>query len=280
MALKHFKPVTPSLRELVLVDRSELHKGKPEKTLTEGKSSSGGRNNHGRVTVRFRGGGHKRRYRVVDFRRRERLGQTATVERIEYDPNRTAFIALIKFDDGDKSYILAPQRLTKGDKVVAAEQADIKPGNAMPLQAIPVGTIVHNIEMKIGRGGAIARSAGSYAQVVGRDQGYVILRLNSGEQRLIHGACFASIGAVSNPDHMNTNMGKAGRRRWLGHKPHNRGVSMNPIDHPHGGGEGRTSGGRHPVSPWGQPTKGKKTRQNKRTDGMILQSRHIRKKKS
>jgi len=280
MALKHFKPVTPSLRELVLVDRSELHKGKPEKTLTQGKSSSGGRNNHGRVTVRFRGGGHKRRYRVVDFRRRERLGQTATVERIEYDPNRTAFIALIKFDDGDKSYILAPQRLTKGDKVIAAEQADIKPGNAMPLQAIPIGTIVHNIEMKIGRGGAIARSAGSYAQVVGRDQGYVILRLNSGEQRLIHGACFASIGAVSNPDHMNTNMGKAGRRRWLGHKPHNRGVSMNPIDHPHGGGEGRTSGGRHPVSPWGQPTKGKKTRQNKRTDGMILQSRHIRKKKS
>jgi large subunit ribosomal protein L2 len=280
MALKHFKPVTPSLRELVLVDRSELHKGKPEKTLTQGKSSSGGRNNHGRVTVRFRGGGHKRRYRVVDFRRRERLGQTATVERIEYDPNRTAFIALIKFDEGDKSYILAPQRLTKGDKVIAAEQADIKPGNAMPLQAIPVGTIVHNIEMKIGRGGAIARSAGSYAQVVGRDQGYVILRLNSGEQRLIHGACFASIGAVSNPDHMNTNMGKAGRRRWLGHKPHNRGVSMNPIDHPHGGGEGRTSGGRHPVSPWGQPTKGKKTRQNKRTDGMILQSRHMRKKKS
>jgi large subunit ribosomal protein L2 len=280
MALKHFKPVTPSLRELVLVDRSDLHKGKPEKTLTQGKSSSGGRNNHGRVTVRFRGGGHKRRYRVVDFRRRERLGQTATVERIEYDPNRTAFIALIKFDDGNKSYILAPQRLAKGDKVLAAEQADVKPGNAMPLQAIPVGTIVHNIEMKIGRGGAIARSAGSYAQIVGRDQGYVIVRLNSGEQRLIHGACFASIGAVSNPDHMNTNMGKAGRRRWLGRKPHNRGVYMNPIDQPHGGGEGRTSGGRHPVSPWGQPTKGKKTRQNKRTDGMILQSRHIRKKKS
>jgi large subunit ribosomal protein L2 len=280
MALKHFKPVTPSLRELVLVDRSDLHKGKPEKTLTHGKSASGGRNNHGRVTVRFRGGGHKRRYRLVDFRRRERLGQMATVERIEYDPNRTAFIALIKFGDGDKSYIIAPQRLAKGDKVVAAEQADIKPGNAMPLQAIPVGTIVHNIEMKVGRGGAIARSAGSYAQIVGRDQGYVIVRLNSGEQRLIHGACFASIGAVSNPDHMNTNIGKAGRSRWLGRKPHNRGVSMNPIDHPHGGGEGRTSGGRHPVSPWGQPTKGKKTRQNKRTDGMILQSRHLRKKKS
>jgi len=280
MALKHFKPVTPSLRELVIVDRSSLHKGKPEKALTEGQSSSGGRNNHGRVTVRFRGGGHKQRYRIVDFKRRERLGQEATVERIEYDPNRTAFIALISFADGAKSYIIAPQRLAKGDKVVAAEQADIKPGNAMPLQAIPVGTIVHNIEMKIGKGGAIARSAGSYAQIVGRDQGYVILRLASGEQRLIHGGCFASIGAVSNPDNMNTNLGKAGRSRWLGRMPHNRGVSMNPIDHPLGGGEGRTSGGRHPVSPWGQPTKGMKTRMNKRTDGMILASRHNRKKKS
>jgi large subunit ribosomal protein L2 len=280
MALKHFKPVTPSLRELVIVDRSTLHRGKPEKTLTEGKSSSGGRNNHGRVTVRFRGGGHKQRYRIVDFKRRERLGQTATVEHIEYDPNRTAFIALISFPDGAKSYIIAPQRLAKGDRVIAAEQADIKPGNAMPLQAIPVGTLVHNVEMKIGKGGAIARSAGSYAQIVGRDQGYVILRLSSGEQRLIHGGCFASIGAVSNPDNMNTNLGKAGRSRWLGRKPHNRGVSMNPIDHPHGGGEGRTSGGRHPVSPWGQPTKGKKTRMNKRTDGMILVSRHNRKKKS
>ena len=280
MALKHFKPVTPSLRELVIVDRSTLHRGKPEKTLTEGKSSSGGRNNHGRVTVRFRGGGHKQRYRIVDFKRRERLGQTATVEHIEYDPNRTAFIALISFPDGAKSYIIAPQRLAKGDRVIAAEQADIKPGNAMPLQAIPVGTLVHNVEMKIGKGGAIARSAGSYAQIVGRDQGYVILRLSSGEQRLIHGGCFASIGAVSNPDNMNTNLGKAGRSRWLGRKPHNRGVSMNPIDHPHGGGEGRTSGGRHPVSPWGQPTKGKKTRMNKRTDGMILASRHNRKKKS
>jgi large subunit ribosomal protein L2 len=280
MALKHFKPVTPSLRELVIVDRSMLHKGKPEKSLTEGQSSSGGRNNHGRVTVRFRGGGHKQRYRIVDFKRREKLGQEATVERIEYDPNRTAFIALISFADGAKSYIIAPQRLAKGDKVIAAEQADIKPGNAMPLQAIPVGTIVHNIEMKIGKGGAIARSAGSYAQIVGRDQGYVILRLASGEQRLIHGGCFASIGAVSNPDNMNTNLGKAGRSRWLGRMPHNRGVSMNPIDHPLGGGEGRTSGGRHPVSPWGQPTKGMKTRMNKRTDGMILASRHARKKKS
>ena len=278
MALKNFKPVTPSLRELVIVDRSGLYKGNPEKTLTEGKSSSGGRNNYGRVTVRFRGGGHKQRYRIVDFRRREKLGQTATVERIEYDPNRTAFIALISFEDGTKSYILAPQRLAAGDKVVAAEQADIKPGNAMPLQAIPVGTIVHNIEMKIGKGGAIARSAGSYAQIVGRDQGYVIVRLSSGEQRLVHGGCFASIGAVSNPDNMNTNLGKAGRNRWLGRKPHNRGVTMNPIDHPHGGGEGRTSGGRHPVSPWGQPTKGKKTRMNKRTDGMILASRHARNK--
>jgi large subunit ribosomal protein L2 len=280
MALKHFKPVTPSQRELVIVDRSSLHKGKPEKGLTEGKPATGGRNNHGRVTVRFRGGGHKQRYRIVDFKRRDKLGQEATVERIEYDPNRTAFIALIGFADGKKSYIIAPQRLAKGDKVIAAEQADIKPGNAMPLQAIPVGTIVHNVEMKIGKGGAIARSAGSYAQIVGRDQGYVILRLSSGEQRLIHGGCFASIGAVSNPDNMNTNLGKAGRSRWLGRMPHNRGVSMNPIDHPLGGGEGRTSGGRHPVSPWGQPTKGMKTRMNKRTDGMILASRHARKKKS
>jgi large subunit ribosomal protein L2 len=279
MALKNYNPTTPGQRQLVMVDRSALYKGKPVKALTEGKHSSGGRNNTGRTTVRFRGGGHKQRYRIVDFRRREKLGESATVERIEYDPNRTAFIALISFEDGTKSYIIAPQRLAAGDKVVAAEQADIKPGNAMPLQAIPVGTIVHNIEMKIGKGGAIARSAGSYAQIVGRDQGYVIVRLSSGEQRLVHGGCFASIGAVSNPDNMNTNLGKAGRNRWLGRKPHNRGVSMNPIDHPHGGGEGRTSGGRHPVSPWGQPTKGKKTRMNKRTDGMILASRHNRKKK-
>ena len=279
MALKSFKPITPGLRQLVIVDRSGLYKGKPEKSLTEGLSSKGGRNNTGRITVRFRGGGHKRTYRIVDFKRRARLGDTATVERIEYDPNRTAYIALIGYEDGEKAYILAPQRLSAGDKVTAAEQADIKPGNAMPIGNIPVGTVVHNIETKIGRGGSIARSAGSYAQIVGRDRGYVAVRLGSGEQRLVHGRCFATVGAVSNPDHMNISMGKAGRNRWLGKRPHNRGVVMNPIDHPHGGGEGRTSGGRHPVTPWGKPTKGHKTRSNKRTDKFIVTSRHARKKR-
>ena len=278
MALKTFKPITPSLRQLVIVDRSELHKGKPVKTLTEGKSSAGGRNNNGRITVRFRGGGHKQSYRIVDFKRRK-LDMPAKVERLEYDPNRTAFIALIKYADGELSYILAPQRLGVGAEVISGAQVDVKPGNAMPLSAIPVGTIVHNVEMKIGKGGAIARSAGNYAQIVGRDQGYVIVRLNSGEQRLIHGQCFASIGAVSNPDHMNTTIGKAGRQRWFGRRPHNRGVVMNPIDHPHGGGEGRTSGGRHPVTPWGKPTKGKKTRSNKQTTKFIVTSRHKAKKK-
>jgi large subunit ribosomal protein L2 len=279
MALKLYKPTTPSMRQLVLVDRSELYKGKPVKALTEGKSSSGGRNNLGRVTVRFRGGGHKRSLRLVDFKRRSHMGMPAVVERIEYDPNRTAFIALIKYEDGTLSYILAPQRLAVGDSVVAAESADVKPGNAMPIGNIPVGTIVHNVELKIGKGGAMARSAGNYAQIVGRDSGNVILRLNSGEQRLVNGQCFATVGAVSNPDHMNISLGKAGRNRWLGKRPHNRGVAMNPVDHPHGGGEGRTSGGRHPVTPWGKPTKGKKTRVNKRTDTFIVASRHARKKK-
>jgi large subunit ribosomal protein L2 len=278
MALKTFKPVTPSLRQLVIVDRSGLYKGKPVKTLTEGKSSKGGRNNLGRITVRFRGGGHKQAYRIVDFKRRK-LDVVGKVERLEYDPNRTAFIALIRYADNELAYILAPQRLSVGDEVIAGQQVDVKPGNAMPIANIPVGTIVHNVEMKIGKGGAIARSAGTYAQIVGRDQGYVILRLNSGEQRLVHGQCFATIGAVSNPDHMNTSIGKAGRSRWLGRRPHNRGVTMNPIDHPHGGGEGRTSGGRHPVTPWGKPTKGKKTRSNKSTDRFIVSSRHVRKKK-
>ena len=278
MALKTFKPVTPGLRQLVIVDRSQLWKGKPVKTLTEGKSSSGGRNNNGRITVRFRGGGHKQTYRVVDFKRRK-FDMPATVERIEYDPNRTSFIALIKYTDGELAYIIAPQRIAPGDEVVSGVQVDVKPGNALPLANMPVGTIVHNVELKIGKGGAIARSAGSYAQIVGRDQGYVIVRLNSGEQRLVHGQCFGTVGAVSNPDHMNTSLGKAGRKRWLGRKPHNRGVTMNPVDHPHGGGEGRTSGGRHPVSPWGKPTKGKKTRSNKSTTKFIVSSRHNRKKK-
>ena len=278
MALKTYNPTSPAQRGLILVDKSSLHKGKPVKALTEGKNSNGGRNNHGRVTVRFRGGGHKKSYRLVDFKRREKLGVAAKVERLEYDPNRSAFIALIRYADDTLSYILAPQRLNVGDEVVAGENVDIKPGNAMPVANIPVGTIVHNVEMKIGKGGQIARSAGTYAQIVGRDQGYVILRLNSGEQRLVAGQCFATIGAVSNPDHMNISLGKAGRNRWLGFRPHNRGVAMNPVDHPHGGGEGRTSGGRHPVTPWGKPTKGKKTRSNKRTDVFIVSSRHARKK--
>jgi large subunit ribosomal protein L2 len=277
MALKTYKPSTPGLRQLALVDRSDLYKGKPVKKLTEGKPEKGGRNNHGRVTVRFRGGGHKQSYRLVDFKRRKT--GAAKVERLEYDPNRTAFIALIQYGDGEQAYILAPQRLSVGDEVVAGESVDVKPGNAMPLANIPVGTIVHNVEMKIGKGGAIARSAGTYAQIVGRDQGYVSIRLNSGEQRIVHGQCYATVGAVSNPDHMNASLGKAGRSRWLGRRPHNRGVTMNPVDHPHGGGEGRTSGGRHPVTPWGKPTKGKKTRSNKSTDKFIVASRHVRKKK-
>ena len=276
MALKSYKPTTPSQRQLVIVDRSGLYKGKPVKGLTEGLKSSGGRNNAGRVTARFQGGGHKRTYRMVDFKRRK-LDVTATVERLEYDPNRTAFIALVKYEDGELSYILAPQRLAVGDKVIASASADVKPGNAMPLQAMPVGTIIHNVELKPGKGGQIARSAAAYAQLVGRDQGMAILRLNSGEQRLVSGSCFATVGAVSNPDHGNINLGKAGRSRWLGRKPHNRGVTMNPVDHPHGGGEGRTSGGRHPVTPWGKPTKGKKTRSNKSTDKFIMRSRHARK---
>ncbi len=277
MALKTFNPVTPSQRQLVLVDRSALYKGKPVKALTEGKSSAGGRNNNGRITVRFRGGGHKQAYRVIDFKR-SKFDAPATVERLEYDPNRTAFIALVKYADGELAYILAPQRLSKGDSVVAGENVDVKPGNAMPAGNIPVGTIVHNVEIKIGKGGQIARSAGTYAQIVGRDQEYVILRLNSGEQRLVHGRCMATIGAVSNPDEMNTSIGKAGRTRWMGRRPHNLVVAMNPIDHPHGGGEGRTSGGRHPVTPWGKPTKGARTRHNKSTDKLIIRSRHARKK--
>ena len=278
MALKKYNPVTPGQRQLVIVDRSGLYKGKPVKGLTEGLSSKGGRNNTGRVTARFQGGGHKRTYRVIDFKRRK-FDVQGTVERIEYDPNRTAFIALIRYEDGELSYILAPQRLSAGDHVVSGEKAiDVKPGNAMPLSAMPVGTIVHNVELKPGKGGQIARSAGTYAQLVGRDQGMAILRLNSGEQRLVHGSCFATVGAVSNADHGNISLGKAGRSRWLGKRPHNRGVAMNPVDHPHGGGEGRTSGGRHPVTPWGKPTKGKKTRSNKATDKFIMRSRHQRKK--
>ena len=276
MALKSYNPRTPSQRQLVRVDRSELHKGKPVKNLTEGLTKSGGRNNTGRITSWHRGGGHKRRYRLVDFKRRQ--SGVASVERLEYDPNRTAFIALIKYEgSGELSYILAPQRLAVGDKVESGKDAAIKPGNALPLGSIPVGTIVHNVELQPGRGGQIARSAGSYVQIVGRDSGYAQVRLNSGEVRLVRQECMATIGAVSNPDHSNQNMGKAGRMRWKGRRPHVRGVVMNPVDHPHGGGEGRTSGGRHPVTPWGKPTKGKRTRTNKKTDRLIMRSRHNKK---
>lgn len=269
MALKKYNPTSPSMRQLVTVDRSELWKGKPVKKLTQGLSSSGGRNNHGRTTVRFRGGGHKRTYRLVDFKRRK-WGVTGTIERLEYDPNRTAFIALVKYDDGELAYILAPQRLAAGDKVVAGERVDIKPGNAAPLKSIPVGTIIHNVELKPGAGGQLARSAGAFAQLIGRDGDWSQLRLASGEIRRVRSECMASIGAVSNPDHQNVNWGKAGRMRWKGRRPHNRGVTMNPVDHPHGG---RSNGGGHPRSPWGQQTKGMKTRSTKRTDSMIVQRR-------
>jgi large subunit ribosomal protein L2 len=275
MALKTYNPTTPSQRQLVNIDRSSLYKGPPVKTLTEGQHSHGGRNNTGRITSRFRGGGHKQAYRVIDFRRTKQ-DMPATVERLEYDPNRTAFIALVKYQDGEQAYILAPQRLGVGDTVISAERTDVKPGNAMPIGNIPVGTIVHNVELKIGKGGQLARSAGTYVQIVGRDQDYVILRLSTTEQRLVHGRCMATVGAVSNPDKMNTTIGKAGRQRWKGRMPHNRGITMNPVDHPHGG---RTKGGGHWVTPWGFPTKGKKTRKNKRTTKFIVVSRHDRKKK-
>ncbi|MBL8658151.1 MAG: 50S ribosomal protein L2 [Rhodospirillales bacterium] len=277
MALKKFRPTTPGQRGLVLIDRSALWKGKPERSLTEGLHGSGGRNNTGRITARRRGGGHKRRYRVVDFKRRK-FDMAATVERLEYDPNRTAFIALVRYEDGELAYILAPQRLGIGDSVIAGAAVDIKPGNALPMQNIPVGTIIHNVEMKKGRGGQIARSAGTYAQLIGKDQGYAQLRLSSGELRVVRAECLATIGAVSNPDQQNIKIGKAGRTRWLGKRPSVRGVAMNPVDHPHGGGEGKTSGGRHPVTPWGKPTKGKRTRNNKKTDRLIMRRRHLAKK--
>ncbi len=275
MALKRYKPVTPSQRGLILVDRSELWKGKPVKALTEGLSGKGGRNNAGRITARRRGGGHKRRYRMVDFKRRK-FDMPATVERLEYDPNRSAFIALVKYEDGELAYILAPQRLNAGDVVVSGERCDIKPGNAMPMANIPVGTIIHNIEMRPGKGGQIARAAGTYAQLVGKDSGYAQLRLSSGEALMVAATGMATIGAVSNPDNKNIKKAKAGRNRWLGKRPSVRGVAMNPVDHPHGGGEGRSSGGRHPVTPWGVPTKGKRTRRKKKSDALIMRRRHKR----
>ncbi len=276
MALRTFRPTSPGRRQLVIVDRKELYKGKPVKALTEGLTKSGGRNNMGRVTAFRHAGGHKRTYRVIDFKRRK-WDVPATVERLEYDPNRTAFIALIRYKDDELAYILAPQRLKVGDEVIAAERADVKPGNAMPLKAVPVGTIVHNVELKPLKGGQMARAAGAYVQVVGRDTGFALLRLASGEVRMVPDTCMATIGAVSNPDNMNENWGKAGRSRWLGKQPSVRGVAMNPVDHPHGGGEGKTSGGRHPVTPWGKKTRGPKTRKTKPSDRLIVRRRHAKK---
>jgi large subunit ribosomal protein L2 len=275
MALRTFKPTSAGRRGLVLVNRDDLHKGAPVKALTEGKKRKGGRNNYGRIVNFRQGGGHKQRYRIVDFKRRK-YDVAATVERLEYDPNRTAFIALIKYSDGEQAYILAPQRLKIGDQVVSGDRVDVKPGNAMPLKNIPVGTIVHNVELKQGRGGQMARSAGTYLQIVGRDQGNALLRMPSGEVRMVKAECMATIGAVSNPDQQNVSSGKAGRSRWLGVRPTVRGITMNPVDHPHGG---RTNGGRAWVTPWGKPTKGKKTRHNKKTDGLILRRRQAAKKK-
>jgi large subunit ribosomal protein L2 len=277
MALKTFNPTSAGRRHMVMVDRSHLWKGKPVKTLTEGLTKSGGRGNSGRITSRRKGGGHKQAYRLVDFQR-SKIDVSAVVERLEYDPNRTAYIALIKYTDGEQAYILAPQRLAVGDTVMSGTSADVKPGNAMPLASMPIGTIIHNVEMKQGKGGQIARAAGTYVQLVGRDAGYAILRLNSGETRMVPAECLATVGAVSNPDNSNVSIGKAGRSRWKGKKPVVRGVAMNPVDHPHGGGEGRTSGGRHPVTPWGKSTKGKRTRSNKASDKFILRSRHQKKK--
>jgi large subunit ribosomal protein L2 len=274
MALKTFNPTSAGQRHAVLVDRAHLWKGAPVKALTEGMTKSGGRSNTGRITSRRKGGGHKAAYRLIDFKRRK-FDVAATVERLEYDPNRTGYIALIKYADGELSYILAPQRLAVGDTVTSGRTVDVKPGNAMPLGAMPVGTIVHNIETKPGGGGALARSAGTYAMLAGRDQGYALLKLKSGETRMVRSDCMATVGAVSNPDHVNEVVGKAGRTRWKGARPVSRGIARNPVDHPNGG---RTNGGKHWATPWGKPTKGKKTRNNKSTQKLIVRSRHDRKK--
>lgn len=272
MATKSFKPTSPGRRFMTMADFSGLSKTGPEKSLTVPLKGTGGRNNNGRVTSRFMGGGHKRRYRLVDFRR-NKLDISATVTTIEYDPNRTARIALITYIDGTKSYILAPDGLKVGDKVISSENADIRPGNTLPLKRIPLGTMIHNVELKKGKGGQLARSAGVFAQLMAKDGGYALIRLPSGELRRVLIECFATVGQVSNLEHENVSLGKAGRSRWLGRRPHNRGTTMNPIDHPHGGGEGRTKGGRNPVTPWGIPTKGYKTRKNKRTSVFIVKRR-------
>lgn len=274
MGLKKYKAITPGTRQLVGIDRSELYKGRPHKPLTKGLKKTGGRNTHGHTTNYNKSGGHKRLYRIIDFKR-DRQG-IATVERIEYDPNRTAFIALINYADGEKRYIIAPHGLKKGDKIEVGNKVDVKVGNTMPLANMPIGTIVHNVELKPGKGGQLARSGGASVQLAGKDAGYAQIKLNSGELRLIPGECLATIGVVSNADNQNVSLGKAGRNRWLGRKQHVRGESMNPVDHPHGG---RTRGGRIPVTPWGKPTKGYKTRKNKLTDKFIITSRHKAKKR-
>jgi large subunit ribosomal protein L2 len=272
MPLKQFSPTSPGRRFMSTLDFSELTTKKPERALTEPLKRSGGRNNKGRTTIWFRGGGHKRRYRKIDFRR-DKLGVPAKVAAIEYDPNRSARIALLHYQDGEKRYILAPDGLKVGQGILAGEGADILPGNALPLAAIPAGTMIHNLELRKGKGGQLVRSAGASAQLVAKEGDWAQVKLPSGEVRRVDVSCMATVGQVGNIDHKNVKLGKAGRKRWLGRRPHNRGVSMNPIDHPHGGGEGRTSGGRHPVTPWGKPTKGAKTRNNKRTDGFIVKRR-------
>jgi large subunit ribosomal protein L2 len=277
MALKRFKPTSPGRRGMSSQDFSTITKSEPEKKLLEKKTSSGGRNNYGRTTVRFRGGGHKRRYRVIDFKR-NKSGVPATVRAIEYDPNRSARIALLQYADGERAYILAPTRLSVGDQVIAANSADIKPGNCLPLRYIPTGTEIHAVEMKIGGGAKLARSAGTRITLMAKEGNWATLRMPSGEMRKVHIDCRATIGVVGNAEHSNISWGKAGRRRWLGFRPHNRGVTMNPVDHPMGGGEGRSAGGRHPCTPWGKPTKGYRTRTNKATEKYIVRRRHNKKK--
>ncbi|MDH4071710.1 MAG: 50S ribosomal protein L2 [Gammaproteobacteria bacterium] len=272
MALQKSNPTSPGRRFQIAVKTPGLHKGKPHAALVTAKSKNGGRNNMGRITVRHQGGGHKQRYRIIDFKR-DKDGVPGVVERIEYDPNRSAHIALIKYADGERRYILAPKGVQEGSPVASGEDAPIKPGNALPLKAIPIGSVVHNVEMKPGKGGQLIRSAGGSAQLAAREGEYATLRLRSGEMRRIHVECRATIGEVGHGDHNLRKIGKAGIKRWMGIRPTVRGVAMNPVDHPHGGGEGRTSGGRHPVSPWGTPTKGYKTRGNKRTDSMIVRGR-------
>jgi large subunit ribosomal protein L2 len=272
MGIKNYKPTSPARRFYSVSDFKDVTKTTPERSLTEKQSSTGGRNNAGRITTRFRGGGHKQRYRIIDFKR-DKIGIPATVAAIEYDPNRTARIALLHYVDGEKRYILCPDGLAVGAELLASRNADIKPGNSLTLRFIPPGTTIHNLELKKGKGGQLVRSAGSAASLMAKDAVWAQVRLPSGEIRKVHLDCRATIGQVSNTDHSNISIGKAGRTRWLGRRPHNRGVTMNPVDHPMGGGEGRSSGGRHPCSPWGQLAKGLKTRNNKRTDGMIIRRR-------